>query len=217
MEQPGQYCCDDGTCIHSELVCNNFANCQDRSDERNCTTIDMPEYGYNKNLPSIGFKNDKKRLLRINSTFTFLNIFDIDEGESSFDLYFMIHFEWFDDDLQFRFLKDDDNDNTLSLELVKQIWTPDVEFDVIEKVIKESKPRYYVTKKGAPKLEGHIEVKEVYEGSENPINLWMKNRIRNVGNKKSYLHLHDSGGFKILFGLKVYFLICCPLQVYLSF
>ena len=41
-----------------------------------------------------------------------------------------------------------------------------------------SKPRYYVTKKGPPKLEGHIEIKEVYEGSENPINLRMKNRIR---------------------------------------
>ena len=27
-------------------------------------------------------------------------------------------------------------------------------------------------------MEGHIEIKEVYEGSENPINLRMKNRIR---------------------------------------
>ena len=120
VEQPGHFCCDDGSCIDSELVCNNFANCEDRSDERNCTNIDLPEYGYNKDLPSIEFKNDEKKLLEINSTFTFLNIFDIDEGESSFDLYFMIHFEWFDNDLQFRFLKDDDNDNTLSLDLVRK-------------------------------------------------------------------------------------------------
>ena len=93
-------------------------------------------------------------------------------------MYFMLHFEWFDDDLQFRFLKDNDNENTLSKELVDQIWTPDVEFEVIEKVIRKSRPQYYVSKRGPPKLEGDLNIKEVYEGSENSVNLLIKDRIR---------------------------------------
>ena len=28
VEQPGHFCCDDGACIDSELVCNNFPDCQ---------------------------------------------------------------------------------------------------------------------------------------------------------------------------------------------
>ena len=28
VEQPGNFCCDDGTCISSALVCNDFPECQ---------------------------------------------------------------------------------------------------------------------------------------------------------------------------------------------
>ena len=39
VEQPGHFCCDDGTCVPSQLVCNHFSDCQDATDERNCTFI----------------------------------------------------------------------------------------------------------------------------------------------------------------------------------
>ena len=28
VEQPGQFCCDSGACVDSELVCNNFPDCE---------------------------------------------------------------------------------------------------------------------------------------------------------------------------------------------
>ena len=32
LPQPGHFCCGDGSCISSELVCDNNQHCEDRSD-----------------------------------------------------------------------------------------------------------------------------------------------------------------------------------------
>ena len=45
VEKPGKFCCDDGACIKSELICNNFADCEDGSDERNCQFLHFRKYG----------------------------------------------------------------------------------------------------------------------------------------------------------------------------
>ena len=40
VERPGHFVCQDGTWISSELVCNNFDNCGDGSDELgNCSLL----------------------------------------------------------------------------------------------------------------------------------------------------------------------------------
>ena len=36
VKKPENFCCHDGTCISSELVCNKFADCEDKSDEHHC-------------------------------------------------------------------------------------------------------------------------------------------------------------------------------------
>ena len=51
VEKPGHFCCDDGSCIDSELVCNNFPDCQDGTDETNCSLLIQPPPGYKKHLP----------------------------------------------------------------------------------------------------------------------------------------------------------------------
>ena len=33
VEQPGHFCCNDGRCIDSKLVCNDIKNCKDGEDE----------------------------------------------------------------------------------------------------------------------------------------------------------------------------------------
>ena len=39
VERPGNFCCDDGTCVDSELVCDNKVHCRDKTDERNCSLV----------------------------------------------------------------------------------------------------------------------------------------------------------------------------------
>ena len=50
VEQPGHYCCNDGTCFNSELVCDGAQNCESGEDEQDCQMIDIPS-AYNKLLP----------------------------------------------------------------------------------------------------------------------------------------------------------------------
>ena len=52
VAQPGNYCCNDGTCFTSELACDGIRHCQSGEDEVNCTMIDIPEY-YDKMDPSL--------------------------------------------------------------------------------------------------------------------------------------------------------------------
>ena len=44
VEQPGNFCCGDGTCISSELVCDNVAHCSNSEDETDCHILRVPEY-----------------------------------------------------------------------------------------------------------------------------------------------------------------------------
>ena len=138
VEQPGNFCCEDGSCIDSDLVCNNFPDCDDRSDERNCGIVTLPAVGYNKNLPPLNVQYDgKKELLKINATFKFLNIFGVDVRESTFDLDFLLTLEWFEKDLKFNFLKNNSKENILTLEQVEKIWMPYIEFDHIEEIVRK--------------------------------------------------------------------------------
>ena len=142
VEQPGHFCCDDGACVDSELVCNNFPDCEDRSDERDCDIIVFPEYEYNKDFPPIEFKNGKKTAVQLYANLTVLDIFDVNEIDSSFDFYFMIVVQWFDKNLKFDFLKKTKQGNSIPDRYQTQLWLPHIEFDNTDKIIKEqSGPR----------------------------------------------------------------------------
>ena len=176
VERPGHFCCNDGTCIDSDLVCNNFDNCGDRSDELgNCSMLSLKP-GYNKNLPPIEFEKEKKILLSINATLTCLRMFEINDGESFFDLRFMLHLQWFDKGLNFLFLKNKEIENSLSERMVEDIWVPKIKFEDAKNYIENNNPLYYVSRK----VEGHLEtdeVTEIYFGNENPVNLLLNSRI----------------------------------------
>lgn len=50
VSQPGSFCCDDGTCIPSELVCDGDSDCSDQTDERSCEMVQLP-VPYSKQAP----------------------------------------------------------------------------------------------------------------------------------------------------------------------
>ena len=49
-EQPGNFCCYDGTCFSSEFVCDGTLHCESGEDEDFCEMIKVPKY-YNKYDP----------------------------------------------------------------------------------------------------------------------------------------------------------------------
>ena len=44
----------------------------------------------------------------------------------------MVHVEWFDKDLQFEYLKENYEENSLPSKLYKQIWNPNIVFDDVD-------------------------------------------------------------------------------------
>ena len=39
VDRPGKYCCGDGVCLDSKIVCDGNRNCEDGSDENKCALI----------------------------------------------------------------------------------------------------------------------------------------------------------------------------------
>ena len=181
VPQPGHFCCEDGACIDSQLVCNNFPDCSDRSDERDCSVILFPDYTYNKDYPPVEFRNGEKQSLQLYANLTVLNIFEINEADSSFDFYFMILVQWFDKNLKFEYLKNGKQGNSIPERIQSELWLPHIEFDNTDKIIKSYLPELFITKLADPTLNGdidQIDVKEIYLGQDNPLTIQIKKRVK---------------------------------------
>ena len=95
----------------------------------------------------------------------------------------MVHIEWFDKDLQFEYLKEDYEENSLSSKQYKQIWIPNIQFDDVDinsdMVVYEK--TVFVKRKNLPVVSGEvdkIDVRELYDGKYNPINIDFEKRIK---------------------------------------
>ena len=184
VEQPGQFCCDDGTCLDSQLVCNNFADCQDRTDERNCTFLHFRDYGNDSERPPIEFQKGEIKLLNLAATFNVLSVFEVNEVESTFDIYFILEIQWNDKDLDFEFLKEKDYQNFLTQETKKKIWTPKIYFDSARTIISSSgsldDAEIFVLRRGVPALDSDLDslhVNELYAGRHNPLKMVIEERV----------------------------------------
>ena len=101
VAQPGQFCCDDGACIDSQLVCDDLYDCQDRSDERDCHIVTFTEKTFNQNKPPVHFNGEgKKDLLPVSASVKIYEVFDINEIDSNFDIFFKLSLEWHDNNLR---------------------------------------------------------------------------------------------------------------------
>ena len=104
VEEPGHFCCGDGSCIDSELVYDQVLDCLDRSDEENITFI-LYSDTYNRLWPPVHFVEGQKEMFNVFMNFTVIDIFDINEEKAYLDISFLLQLKWYDSDLTFQYLK----------------------------------------------------------------------------------------------------------------
>ena len=182
VEQPGQFCCDDGTCILSQLVCNSVPDCPDGGDERNCTFMTF-RYEADIGTPPVEIKAGQIKSLLLNTTFHVLQIFDINDQDSVFDLQFTLEMQWFDGNVVFEFLKWPDHKNYLWERTEQKIWTPDIEFSDTDtkKIVTNNDYDVIVLRRGKPLLDADLDFirpNEIYSGKENPFKIFIQERIK---------------------------------------
>ena len=183
LDHPNEFCCDTGACINSELVCNRFADCEDETDEADCKLVQFLKYGNDSSRPPLSFhSNGSIKLENVNISFSVIDIHHIDERESTFELRFRVLLKWFDKDLTFEYLKENDEQNFLPEELINQIWSPSVEFD--EKNMKTNVNTYteqiFISRQSEPFYDAEVDtlnIKKLYKGSENRLNLLLEKRV----------------------------------------
>ena len=110
-------------------------------------------------------------------------------------------------DLQFEYLKQDYEENSLSSKQYKQIWIPNIQFDDVDinsdMVVYEK--TVFVKRKDLPIVSGEvdkIDVRELYDGKDNPLNIDFEKRVKftcSFDNIKNYP-----------FGMQVPFSGCNP-------
>ena len=113
--------------------------------------------------------------------FTVIDIFDINEEEAYFDISFLLHMKWYDQELTFEFLKNNRENNYLYDQRLKEIWYPKVHFENTLKEIENLGYTAFVSKESSPLLIGdmdEIHASEHYPGSGNAVNLLTKMRFR---------------------------------------
>ena len=121
------------------MVCDSFSNCEDGSDERNCSFIHISALSNETHKPPTEIKNGKIRPIGLNATFRVLEIFEINEVDSTFDIHFVLEIQWFHRSLNFEFLKLNDFENFLYFKSKDKIWIPHIEFGVIKRDLSSSK------------------------------------------------------------------------------
>ena len=81
--------------------------------------------------PPISFRNETERII-VDVSVDIIDILEMDEISSIFQVQFYLHFTWYDSRLIFYNLNEDVGLNSLSPEEMEMIWSPVLEFDNTE-------------------------------------------------------------------------------------
>ena len=104
------------TCVFSmNERCDQIIQCQDKSDEDNCSLLVFEE-SYNKLVPPISFNTKDKSYIPVSvrvST-SLRNVLEISESTHTIDLKLGISLEWYDNRVLYYNLKSEDALNVLS-------------------------------------------------------------------------------------------------------
>ena len=170
VEQPGYYCCHDGTCFTSDFVCDGARHCDSGEDELNCQLIQLPNT-YDKMVPPSTLSID----------FNIEKILGINDHDSTFDVYFSIKITWFDKKVKFNYLKTNNHVNNVPNAARNEIWIPTVQLAFIRGSFNNFGEKVYIEKRSSPSMSANLSnlnVFEVYDGNTNPFVLFSEHDMR---------------------------------------
>ena len=177
VKQPGMFCCDDGVCFHSELVCDGMFQCEGKEDEAGCEISQVINPMYNaKSPPRIGSTKVEKSFSKLDLIVItkILDVAEIDEDRSYIFVNLNQRIKWRDHNLKFNFLKNYTVQNEIDASILQNIWTPNAQFccypynDKPEQIHTKT----YVDRKGKVKIipdMDFIKPNETYKGEENDL------------------------------------------------
>ena len=174
----GQFTCTDGECVMMEERCDQVFDCQDESDEIECTLVVLKE-SYRKTVPSVGLvKKHKDRQLipaSVRFSLTFRDISAIKEKDNEIIIKFMAKFEWTESRATYYNLKKDMAQNTLEHHDVNRLWIPNLIYtnnpDDDDTISGLKKSKIKIKREGNFSQSGFdvLEEIEIFRGAENPI------------------------------------------------
>ena len=122
----GEFTCGNGDCVAMEARCDQALNCQDKTDEVNCTTVVLEE-SYRKTAPPVTLQRDRRDHqvipAAVTVTFALLDVAAIRETENKIDLKFTTVLEWIESRATFHNLKQNSYQNTLETSDML-LWVP---------------------------------------------------------------------------------------------
>lgn len=143
-----QYMCNDGQCIDIADRCDAKDDCGDKTDEDNCSILQLPD-GYRKFKPPKN-SQDPNQPLQPFMKFIFLRFLRIEDVLQAITLEFIINLEWIDTRLKFLNLREDMHANELSVNELESIWHPKLEFpNVKDGVIKSIRENFFINRKNS--------------------------------------------------------------------
>ncbi|XP_023325055.1 uncharacterized protein LOC111698837 [Eurytemora carolleeae] len=170
-----EFACSNGLCIDIVKRCDSKTDCRDKSDEFGCRRI-QPDESYQKFIAPPLYKHQNVSKIIIEVSADIMDILDIDEKASIFQVQFYLHFSWYDGRLTFFDLRNDSGLNNLSPLEKNLLWIPELVFDNTEnkaKTLIDDEATITIEKQGDFYLSGLEEYtnREYYRGSENKITL----------------------------------------------
>ena len=119
-----EFACDNGFCIIMEKRCDGRENCDDGSDEQDCSKI-IIKPGYKKSLTPVPVSGNN---LVVNISFHIKDILEVNELKGTFNVKLSLKRAWFDNRLTYKNLKQDEYKNDLSPGESALIWFPPMLF-----------------------------------------------------------------------------------------
>jgi len=175
-----KFTCDDGLCIPMEERCDQFAQCNDMSDERDCQVLSLDE-GYNKIIPPMTSVDGKKGPVKVFISLDFLKIVDIAEEDNSIEIQLEITLKWTENRATYYNLKQDPVLNALPQKDISKLWLPEVIYENTDQ--KEStrlgdgnwewKTTVVIKKEGNFTRSGleTVDEMEIFKGGENNLSM----------------------------------------------